>query len=76
MEGVTSIKLYDNRTPATVIDSEPTSVKLKEYTSLWFSTPITSHYILIESKEGYTLRLNLTEELYNTLSDTKIDGED
>ena len=66
------VGITENRESYDIAYGKPTQVTLNKYEgNTSFLGTYTNHRLTIELKEGYTIRLEITEELYNTLHRTK-----
>ena len=72
LNGINKVGITENRESYDIAFSTPTQVILDEFEGNTFVGKYKTHRLTIELKEGYTIRLEITESLYNSLSETKI----
>ena len=75
ISGIDKVGITENRESYDIAFSTPTQVTLEAFEGnlSWGCGTYKTHRLNIELKEGYTIRLEITEGLYNTLSETKIE---
>ena len=77
LDEIDRVGITENREAYDIAYGKPTQVTSTAFKGHdMFGNPYQNHRLIIEMKEGYTIRLEITEDLYNTLSQTIIKEED
>ena len=77
LDEICAIGITENREASDIAYGKPTACKMTVYEGQTVIGSYKNHRITIEMREGYSIRIEISEKLYNSLSETKTEeGEE